>query len=175
MPAVTSIANIALMHSGGGPVTGFEILLFLLVAGVVMLVAICWGVVGEWKTRTHGHNWPTVSAVVDVVSVAFIEDDTPGMKAYPDLSYNATLTYIYNNPEQQMGDYSRRFGKKEDAEAWANSYKGETLKVHVDPRDPTSSVLRGRRPLRDSERTPNSETTISQGARVGFSLPLASV
>jgi len=38
--------------------------------------------------------------------------------------------------------YSRSFGKKEDAEAWAASYKGEAVKVHVDPRDPTRSVLR---------------------------------
>ncbi len=56
--------------------------------------------------------------------------------------YRATLTYIYNNPEQQMGDYSRDFGKREDAESWANSYKGEAIKIHVDPRDPTRSVLR---------------------------------
>ncbi len=41
-----------------------------------------------------------------------------------------------------MGDYSRQFGNKEDAESWANSYKGETVKVHVDSRDPTRSVLR---------------------------------
>jgi uncharacterized protein DUF3592 len=135
--------SIAIIFLRGSPVTGFEIMLFLLAAGAAMLVAICWGMVGEWKKRTHGRNWPTVPAVVDIVSVAFIEDDTPGMKAYPDLSsYKATLTYIYNNPEQQMGDYSRSFGKKEDAEAWAKSYKGETVKVHVDPRDPTRSVLR---------------------------------
>jgi len=132
-----------LMHSGGGPLTRREVILFSLAAGAVILVAICWGAVEEWIKRSRGRDWPTVSAVVDIVSVAFIEDDTPGMKAYPDLSsYKATLTYIYNNPEQQMGDYSRSFGKKEDAEAWANSYKGETVKVHVDPRDPTRSVLR---------------------------------
>ena len=136
-------SSIAIIFLRGSPVTGFEIMLFLLAAGAAMLVAISWGMVGEWKKRALGRNWPTVSAVVDIVSVAFIEDDTPGMKAYPDLSsYKATLTYIYKNPEQQMGDYSRSFGKKEDAEAWANSYKGETVKVRVDPRDPTRSVLR---------------------------------
>jgi hypothetical protein len=59
-----------------------------------------------------------------------------------DSCYKATLTYIYHYPEEQMGDYSRDFGDKEDAEAWANCYKGETVKVHVDPRDPTRSILR---------------------------------
>ena len=56
--------------------------------------------------------------------------------------YLATLTYFYNNPEEQIGDYKRRFGKKDDAEVWANSYKSETVTVHVDPSDPTRSVLR---------------------------------
>jgi hypothetical protein len=130
------------MHSGE-PITRSEIILISLFAVAVMLVGLCWQLLDTWIKRSRGRDWPTVSAVIDVVSVAFIEDDTPGMKAYPDLSsYKATLTYIYNNPEQQMGDYSRSFGKKEDAEAWANSYKGETVKVHVDPRDPTRSVLR---------------------------------
>jgi hypothetical protein len=75
------------------------------------------------------------------VSVAFIEDKF-ARYALDSSYYKATLTYVYRYPEEQMGDYSRRFGKKEDAEAWANSYKGETVKVHVDPRDPTRSVLR---------------------------------
>jgi hypothetical protein len=138
----TAIADMVLLR-GGGPVTGFEIFLFLLVAGAVMLVAICWGIFGEWIERTRGRSWPTVSAIIDVVSVAFIEDDTPGMRGYPNLSYyKATLTYTYNNPEQQMGDYSRDFANEADAKAWANSYKGSTVMVHVDPRDPTRSVLR---------------------------------
>jgi hypothetical protein len=139
---MTSLIASSLVFAGG-PITRFEIILISLAVGAVMLVAICWQILDNWIKRTRGRNWPTVPAVVDIVSVAFIEDDTPGMKAYPDLSsYQATLTYIYHNPEQQMGDYSRSFGKKEDAEAWANSYKGETVKVHVDPRDPTRSALR---------------------------------
>ena len=135
------IANI-FMH-GGGTITRSEIILILLAVGAVMLVSICWQLINNWIERTRGRNWPTVSAVIDVVSVAFIEDDMPGMKAYPDQScYKAMLTYFYSNPEQQMGDYSRNFGNEDDAKAWANSYKGETVKVHVDPRDPTRSVLR---------------------------------
>jgi len=59
-----------------------------------------------------------------------------------DRYYLATLTYTYNNPEQQIGEYSCSFGDKDVAESWANSYKGETVKVRVDPRDPTRSVLR---------------------------------
>ena len=136
-----SIAVILML--AGGSLTGFEVKMFLLVAGTAILVATCWGIVEEWIDRSHARNWPTVSAVIDIVSVAFIPDDTPSLKAdLDDSCYQATLTYTYNNPEQQMGDYTRRFGKKEDAEDWANSYKGETVKVHVDPRDPTRSLLR---------------------------------
>jgi hypothetical protein len=128
---------------GGGPITHFEVIVFLLAAGAVIFVGICWGIVEELAERTHGRKWPTVSAVVDIVSVTFVPDDTPSMRAYPDLSYYlATLTYVYRNPELQMGDYSRRFGNEGDAKAGANSYKGSTVAVHVDSRDPTRSLLR---------------------------------
>jgi hypothetical protein len=141
-PTIAQLVAI-ILHSGGGPITRSEIILILLAAGAIMLVAICWQLFDNWIERIHGRNWPTVSAVVDIVSVACVEDDMPGMRAYPDQScYKATLTYLYNNPEQQMGDYSRSFGNEDDAKAWANSYKGNTVKIHVDPRDPTRSVLR---------------------------------
>ena len=138
-----SLAGI-LTLSGGGTLTRNEFYLILLFVGAVLLVGICQQLFDTWIKRTRGRNWPTVSAVIDIVSVAFIPDDSiPSPSVPTDRShYKATLTYIYNNPDQQMGDYSRDFGKKEDAEAWANSYKGETVTVHVDPRDPTRSVLR---------------------------------
>ncbi len=132
---------IILMQSGGGQVSGFEVKMFLLVAGGGILGAVCWGTVEEWIDRSHARKWPTVSAVIEIVSVAFIQDNAPRY-ALDSSHYEATLTYVYRYPEEQMGDYSRSFSKKEDAEAWANSYKGETVKVHVDPRDPTRSVLR---------------------------------
>jgi hypothetical protein len=140
---VLHLTSIILMDSGGGPVTRFEIILFSLAVGGGILVIICKGIVEDWIERTRGRNWPTVSAVIDVVSVAFIKDDIPSPKADLDGSYyKATLTYFYRNPEQQTGDYSRDFADEDEATAWANSYKGETVKVHVDPRDPTRSVLR---------------------------------
>jgi hypothetical protein len=127
----------------GGPITRFGIILLSLAVGSVMAVSICWEIIDRWIKRTRGRNWPTVSAVVDIVSVAFCEDNTLPAKASLNFPYYlATLTYIYHNPDQQMGDYQRRFGNEDEAKAWANSYKGEAVKVHVDPRDPTRSVLR---------------------------------
>lgn len=124
--------------------TRFWIVLITVAAGAVILVGICWGIVEDWIERTRGRNWPTVSAVIDIVSVAFIEDDgISSPKAdLVDSHYRATLTYTYKTPEQQIGDYSRDFADEDDARDWANSYKGETIKVHVDPRDLTRSVLR---------------------------------
>lgn len=128
---------------GGGPLTRRDIILFLLVAGAVILVGICWGAVEELVKRFLGRNWPTVSAVIGTVSVTVVESKLPSSAAVHSWSsYLATLTYIYHNPEEQMGDYSRRFANENDAKAWANSYKGSTVTVHVDPRDPTRSVLR---------------------------------
>ncbi len=139
----TTPATGCMLLLAGGKLTGFEVKLFLLFAGAVMLVGIVWQLIDNGYKRVHGRNWPTVSAVIDIVSVAFIPDETPSMKAYPDTSYyKATLTYIYELSGKQMGDYSRSFGNEGDAKAWANSYKGETVKVHVDPRDPAKSVLR---------------------------------
>ncbi|HLY41506.1 MAG TPA: DUF3592 domain-containing protein [Terracidiphilus sp.] len=131
----TVIADMLFLR-GGRPLTRFDAILISLFIGIVMLVAIFRAILGTWIKRTRGRRWPTVSANIDIVSVADVTDDA----RYP--SYLATLTYLYRNPEQQMGDYSRRFGNKDDAQVWANSYKGETVKVHVDPRDPTRSVLR---------------------------------
>ena len=37
-----------ILLSGGGPITRFEVILFLLAAGAVILVAICWGIVEDW-------------------------------------------------------------------------------------------------------------------------------
>ena len=124
-----------ILHNGGGPLTRFEVVLFLLVAGSFILVGICRQILDDWIARTRGRNWPTASAIIDIVSVVSCVN---GKSIY----YIATLTYAYHNPELQMGDYSRTFGDKEEAEVWANSYKGETVTIHVDPRDPTRSVLR---------------------------------
>lgn len=132
-----------LMRGGGAPITRFEIILFSLIVGVGLLVSICWGIIEEWIERTRGREWPTISAVIVTVSVTLVESKgISSLAVHYRPSYLATLTYSYRSPDQQTGDCSRSFAKREDAEAWANSYKGDTVKVHVDPRDPTRSVLR---------------------------------
>jgi len=142
---MTALIASILMPGVVGPATIYSFILVMLVTGVGVLVVICRVIVGEWIERTRCRDWPTVSAVVDIASVAYCEPDSllPPLKASSyNRYYKATLTYKYHYPEEQMGDFSRDFGSKENAYAWANSYKGETVKVHVDPRDPTCSVLR---------------------------------
>jgi hypothetical protein len=135
--------NTIILHSGGGPLTRSKVILILLVAGAVIFEGVCEHFTRKWIKRTRGRNWPTVSAVIDVISVTLVEGNSISSLAIRDNPYYvATLTYTYHNPELQMGDYKRRFGNEDDAKAWANSYKGETVTIHVDPRDPTRSVLR---------------------------------
>lgn len=124
------------MRGSVGPATIYTFVLVMLAAGVAVLVAIFRVIVGKRIERTRCRNWPTTSAKIDLVSVADVTDDA----RFP--SYRATLTYIYRNPEEQMGDYSRDFGSEKEAHAWANSYKGETVRAYVNPRDPTRSFLR---------------------------------
>jgi hypothetical protein len=99
---------------GGGTIFGFSpMVLISLAFGACILVGICWQILDNWVERTRGRNWPTASAIIDVVSVAFIGDNIPSPKANLDHPYHlATLTYSYSNPEQQMGDYSRRFATR---------------------------------------------------------------
>jgi hypothetical protein len=115
-----------------------------LAAGIAVLVAAGWVIANERIKRIRSRDWPIVPAVVDIVSVAHIEGSSLAFNASSyDPYYQATLTYTYHYPDEQMGEYSRSFGgSKENAEAWANSYKGETIKVRVDPSDPTRSMLR---------------------------------
>jgi hypothetical protein len=131
-----------LMYGGGAPVTQFEVVLFSVVVAAGLLVSICWGLVEEWIERTRLRDWPAVPAIIDAVGVTFVESkgiSSLAVHYWP--SYRATITYSYRNPERQTGSYSRSFGNEDDAKAWANSYKGETVKVHVDPHDPTRSML----------------------------------
>jgi hypothetical protein len=111
-------------------------------AGVIYLTAHSWRLFVRWLNRNRARHWPTISATVDVVSVTRqVEQAGRGMTV---VHYLATLTYFYRNPDLQTGDYSRRFGQDEEsaAQAWATSYKDSSVLVHVDPRDPSRSVLR---------------------------------
>jgi hypothetical protein len=113
----------------------------LAVVAVVAAIASKWRILVQWLHGIRGRDWPAVSATIEVVSV--VEQVTNTGKG-DIVSYLASLTYFYRNPDLQTGDYCREFNADEDADAqaWANSYKGSSVIVHVDPRDPTRSVLR---------------------------------
>jgi hypothetical protein len=111
----------------------------------VALVAVTsaaryWRFFVQWLEGIRGLHWAATSALIDVVSV--VEQKAQGRYEEYVVGYLATLTYFYRNPELQTGDYSRMFNEEADAQAWAASYKGRNVMVHVDPRDPSNSVLR---------------------------------
>ena len=108
---------------------------------VVSLAARYWRFFAQWLNGIRGRDWASVSAVVDIVSVV-AQTEQGRYNRERIVGYLATLTYFYRNPELQTGDYSRMFDREDEAQAWTASYKGRAVLVHVDPRDPSHSVLR---------------------------------
>ena|ERR1039457_3892728 len=109
---------------------------------IITLAARYWRFFAQWLDGIRGRDWTQASAVIDVLSV--VEQTEQGRYGEYVVGYLATLTYFYRNLELQSGEYSRMFDAddEEDAKAWAASYKGSTVMVHVDSRDPSHSVLR---------------------------------
>jgi hypothetical protein len=134
------IPNIAILRvygsNNGAP---WPVYLIALVVCIAVATASSWQFFAQWLNGVRGRNWPTVSAVVDLTSVQKRVQSTGKGDI---VTYVALLTYVYHNPDLQTGDYDMSFGEEGEAQAWANSYKGSTVKVHVDPRDPSRSVLR---------------------------------
>jgi hypothetical protein len=109
--------------------------LFALIVVVAGILARQWSKLRFLLTSSVARNWPTVSAAIDVVSVAerLADDKTT--------EYVATLSYFYRNPELQMGEYERVFHLKSVASTWAEQFKGRQALVHVNPERPEESVL----------------------------------
>lgn len=140
----TTLLQLCGMYLSVGPITFYMIAASVLLLPVAVLGSWAWVTAKERMERTRCRDWPKVPAVIDIVSVAYCKPDS--VVYIKPSSYNpyyrATLTYTYHYPDEQMGDYSRDFGmSKENAESWANSYKGETVNVRVNPDDPTDSIL----------------------------------
>jgi hypothetical protein len=115
---------------------------FFIVGLVIVVVAIAapsWQFLVQWWNGVRGRNWPTVSAVIDLASVQKRVES--GGRQGPIITWVALLTYVYRNPDLQTGDYDRSFNDEDEANDWANSLKGCTVMVHVDPKDPSNSVL----------------------------------
>jgi hypothetical protein len=92
-----------------------------------------------WKKRQARErvraalNWPTITATIEVPAVI--------QQYVPEKAIVVALEYFYRNPELQLGEYRRSFATKEQAKQWATQFKGRTVPVHVNPRDPADSVL----------------------------------
>lgn len=118
---------------------------------VVGLAGIFWIRYGKSLVQRasgiRGRDWPTISALVDIVTVVpqsgpLVPESGQARRGECADGYLATLTYFYRNPDLQTGDYCRVFDSEGEARAWATSFKGRTVLVHVDPRNPSRSVLR---------------------------------
>ena len=108
--------------------------------GLVSMAAVRWSFFLQWIQGIRGRDWGTMSAVIDIVSV--LPKTIQGRGGEQIVGYVGTLTYFYRNPDLQSGDYSSMFNTETEAREWADSYKGSSVTVHVDARDPTRSVLR---------------------------------
>jgi Protein of unknown function (DUF3592) len=128
-----------ILSSRDSPAADLVIFGLALVAGGFTFVERRWKFITQWLNGKQGRDWPTVNAVIDVVSVVVqTEQSRYGERI---IGYQATLTYFYRNPELQMGDFCRMFDTEGEATEWANSCKGRNVLVHVSPSDPAKSAL----------------------------------
>lgn len=94
----------------------------------------------QWRDGNRARGWTTSSAVIDVVSV--VPQTVQTKSGEQIVGYLGTLTYFYRNPDLQMGEFSRMFDEQAEADSWTASFKGRTVIIHIDPRDPSRSALR---------------------------------
>jgi len=136
------IASIAVIvaQSSSNRQAAWPVYVIALAVGAVAALGSSWQFIAQWLNGVRGRNWPTVSAVIDLVSVQKRVES--GGRGGPIITWVALLTYVYRNPELQTGDYDKSFNDPDEAQAWANSLRGCTVMVHVDPRDPSRSALR---------------------------------
>ncbi len=118
----------------------WSILFGIVIASIVKACSYLWPDLLRWWGEKTSRDWPSVSAVIDIVAVA--KEVESGGKGPPIVTYMALLTYSYRNPDLQTGDYNRAFGYEDEAQEWTNTMKGRTVSVRVDPSDPARSILR---------------------------------
>lgn len=119
--------------------TPWPVWVIIAVIAVAGATASSWQFVAQWWKGVRGRDWPTVPATIDFASVQQRVESTGKTEI---VMWVALLTYVYRNPDLQTGDFDKSFYDQDGATAWANSLKGRTVMVHVDPRDPANSVLR---------------------------------
>ena len=134
MPTPFQLAQ-QLLHAAGS--------LFHRPEAVPVLIAAAVGALSRgWRQWRRGakarkaRQWPDTPAVIEVVSF------TARQNSEKKHVFVAVLTYFYRLPELQSGDYEREFLSSNDAaRQWAEQFKGRTVMVHVNPANPTDSVL----------------------------------
>ena len=135
---VLAVFSASASHRGSGE---FVWLVYLAFMGIILapVLAIYRRLIVQRVRAFGGRNWPTMTATIDDFA---IDEEMISGRGRPVSIYEVTLQYVFHSPEIQIGEYRRKFDDKDEAEAWANSFKGCTVTVHVNPRDPAQSVLR---------------------------------
>ncbi|MGC2620734.1 MAG: hypothetical protein WA414_16930, partial [Acidobacteriaceae bacterium] len=116
---LVSMTN-AIFRASGGRGVGWLVFLAYFVVLAGPMVVIYRRVLVQRVRGFGGRNWPTVIATIDDFTID--ETDIQG-RGRTVAVYEVTLQYVFHNPEIQVGEYRREFEDKEDAEAWANSFK----------------------------------------------------
>lgn len=105
-------------------------------AAALVILAIGWiRKLRRTAKERKARRWPVFYATVQVAIVA---ESNPTSKVK---SYKGWLTYFYKNPEMQMGELEKYFRSKARAQHWVEQFRGRQVVVHVNPEDPSDSML----------------------------------